>query len=251
MPQAKYFNLYGPTETNVITYHEVVGLDADRVEPVPIGKVCANMEVFALTDDGRRVSGPGERGELYARGSCVAQGYWGDADKTRRGFLPNGQQPAFEERAYRTGDLVTLDEQGNWIYLGRLDHMIKSRGYRIELGEIETALYGHPEVEEAAVVAVPDELVTNRIKAYVVPRRAGGLTVKELQRFCVERIPRHMVPEQIEARRCPRRERQGRPPAAGPRVRKRRLATPRGGAGRGAAAGAQGARAPIRGRSGR
>ncbi len=74
--------------------------------------------------------------------------------------------------------------------------MIKSRGYRIELGEIESALYAHPAVVECAVIAIPDPLVTNRIKAYVVGR--DTLSEGELVRFCGERIPNYMIPEQIE-----------------------------------------------------
>ena len=91
-------------------------------------------------------------------------GYWGDPEKTAKGFVPNPVQPHFQERIYRTGDIVMLDEAGDYIYVGRRDHMIKSRGYRIEVGEIEAAIYSHPEIKEAAVIPVPDELITNRIK---------------------------------------------------------------------------------------
>jgi acyl-coenzyme A synthetase/AMP-(fatty) acid ligase len=75
--------------------------------------------------------------------------------------------------------------------------MVKSRGYRIELGEIETALYAHPAVKEAAVVAVPDERIGARLMAYVVPGMTG-LTASELMKFCSERVLRYMVPERIE-----------------------------------------------------
>ncbi|RMF68889.1 MAG: D-alanine--poly(phosphoribitol) ligase [Calditrichaeota bacterium] len=198
IPKAEYYNLYGPTETNVITYYKVPKLSPERTKPIPIGKTCANMEVFALTEDGKRVTSPGEEGELFARGSCVAQGYWGDPEKTNRLFVPNHTQPNFQEKMYRTGDLVTLDEEGNYIYLGRRDHMVKSRGYRIELGEVEAILYSHPEVKEAAVVAVPDELIGNRLKAFVVLNKSNGLTAKDLEGFCAKKVPHYMVPEKIE-----------------------------------------------------
>jgi amino acid adenylation domain-containing protein len=200
VPHPEYYNLYGPTETNVITYYRVPPLPAGRVQPIPIGKVCSNMEVFALTDEGEIVMRPGEVGELYARGSCVAQGYWGDLEKTNRSFVRNPVQPHFEEIAYNTGDLVTLDEEGNYLFLGRRDHMIKSRGYRIELGEIDTVLYSHPSVKEAAAVAIPDETITNRIKAFVVLEEKAAVSVEELQRYCAEKIPSYMVPEAIEFR---------------------------------------------------
>ena len=201
IPHAGYFNLYGPTETNVVTYCRVPKLTPDRVKPIPIGEACANTEVFALTDGGTLVTQPGQEGELYARGSCVAQGYWGDMEKTRQNFVLNQTQPHFQEKAYRTGDLVTLDEEGNYIYLGRRDNMIKSRGYRIELGEVESVLYSHPQVTDAAVVALHDDVIGNRIHAFVVLNDNGAVDSSELQRFCAGRIPTYMVPETIDLRR--------------------------------------------------
>jgi len=203
IPRADYFNLYGPTETNVCTYYKVRSEDLapERTQPVPIGVACENVEVFAVDELGRLVKEPGIEGELWVRGSCVAQGYWGDQEKTAKGFVRNPFQPYFEEVAYRTGDIVTLDQDGvNWVYIGRRDHMIKSRGYRIELGEIEAALYGHAEVKEAAVVALPDELIGNRLKAFVVPSDRNSLNENELQTHLVNLLPRYMIPETIEFR---------------------------------------------------
>jgi amino acid adenylation domain-containing protein len=200
LPGVDFYNLYGPTETNVITYYKVPVLPEDRVKPIPIGRACANMDVFALTDDGGVASHPGEVGELYARGSCLAEGYWGDPDKTAKMFVENPLQPNFREYAYRTGDLVMLDEQGDYEFLGRRDHMVKSRGYRIELGEIESALYGHHAIKEAAAVAVPDDLIGNRIVAFVVLNESANASVDDLKRHCSAHIPVYMVPENIEFR---------------------------------------------------
>jgi L-proline---[L-prolyl-carrier protein] ligase len=88
---------------------------------------------------------------------------------------------------------VREEETGDFVFLGRRDSQIKSRGYRIELGEIEAALHAHPAVDECAVVAVPDELVTNRLRAAVVLRES--LPEGELARFCADRLPGYMVPE--------------------------------------------------------
>ena len=203
VPQANYYNLYGPTETNVCTYYkvEVKDLAPEQTQPVPIGIACENMEVFAVGADSNLITSPGEEGELWVRGSCVAQGYWGDPEKTARGFMRNEYQPHLVETAYRTGDIVTLDEDGqNWRYIGRRDHMVKSRGSRIELGEIESALYGHQGVKEAAVVAIPDELIGNRLKAFIVPLEDNLLTTKDIQAHCQKRLPQYMVPESIEFR---------------------------------------------------
>lgn len=201
VPHADYYNLYGPTETNVCTYYKVQPHDVapERTQPVPIGIACENMEVFAVDDHGELVTQIGVEGELWARGSCVAQGYWGDAEKTARGFVPNTFQPHYHETAYRTGDIVTLADDGrNWIYVGRRDHMIKSRGYRIELGEIEAALYNHPAIKELAVVAVPDELMGNRIKAYIVCFQGQTLTLTEIEQHAQAQLPRYMLPESFD-----------------------------------------------------
>jgi amino acid adenylation domain-containing protein len=201
LPHADYYNLYGPTETNVCTYYKVQPKDLvpERTAPVPIGVACANTEVFAVDARGGLVTEPGQEGELWVRGPCVAQGYWGNLQQTAQSFVRNPFHPHLNELVYRTGDIVTLDRDGmNWLYLGRRDHMIKSRGYRIELAEIEAAVYNHRDVKEVAVVAVPDDLLGNRLKAFVVPLEESGLTTKELQAHCGEHLPRYMVPESIE-----------------------------------------------------
>jgi non-ribosomal peptide synthetase component F len=143
LPHPRYLSWYGPAETNVCTAFEVTGGAADA-GPAPIGKACANTEVFAVTRDGCRVSAAGEEGELYVRGPSLMRGYWGQPSKTAEVLVRNPLASASGELVYRTGDLVTLDPAGNYVYLGRRDSMVKIRGCRVELGEAEAALYRHP-----------------------------------------------------------------------------------------------------------
>jgi len=194
LPGAVFTNLYGPTETNVCTYYRVPPLLDDKNDPIPIGRAISNVEVFAVTEAGH-LAEAGEVGELYVRGNTVAYGYWGDPERTARSFVDHPAGPALD-RVYRTGDLVRQDEEGDFLFLGRRDHQIKSRGYRIELGDIEAVLYSHPEVAECVVVPIPDEVIGNRIKAYVVGRSA--LTEGDLVRFCSGLLPKYMVPEVVE-----------------------------------------------------
>jgi len=198
LPNVSLYNLYGPTETNVCTYYEVERERLEEQEKLPIGIACENTEVFAVNDKDEIVERPGDSGELYVRGPSVTYGYWADAEKTRKMVVPNRFQPHFEEKMYRTGDLVQLGADGNYYFLGRRDSMIKSRGYRIELGEVESALLSHPGVREAAALAIPDDIVGNRIKAVVATRAADGLKSVELQQHCAIRIPKYMIPEVIE-----------------------------------------------------
>lgn len=192
VPHARFANLYGPTETNVCTWYDVPPLDDDVTEPIPIGVAVANDEVFAIKDDGGRAES-GEVGELYVRGATVMRGYWGDPERTARGLVPDPFGGALADPVYRTGDLVEVQPGGVYRYIGRKDAQIKSRGYRIELGDVEAAINQHPGVVECAVVAVPDELVTNRLVAYVTVR--DKTSEQDLARFCGERLPRYMVPE--------------------------------------------------------
>ncbi|HTS38244.1 MAG TPA: amino acid adenylation domain-containing protein [Candidatus Solibacter sp.] len=198
LPNVELYNLYGPTETNVCTYYHVERERLEGMSNLPIGIACENTEVFAVNDQDQIITKPGEQGELYVRGPAVTYGYWADAEKTRKMVVPNRFQPNFNENMYRTGDLVTLAEDGNYYFQGRRDSQIKSRGYRIELGEIETALLSHPGVKEAAAVAIPDDLIGNRIKAVVAAHETHALKIADLQQFCATRIPKYMIPEQIE-----------------------------------------------------
>jgi amino acid adenylation domain-containing protein len=200
LPGARYLNWYGPTETNVCTWYEIPPGSAELTAPVPIGKACANTDAFAVTSEGHRVAKPGEEGELYVRGSGLMRGYWGDQEKTRRMLVENPFQAAYDEPAYRTGDLVTLDEEGNYVFLGRRDGMVKTRGYRVELGEVETALYAHPAIREAVVLPVPDEMLGNRLRAVICAEVPGGLTREEVLDHCRRRLPSYMVPDVVEFR---------------------------------------------------
>ena len=121
----------------VIPIIEVKEIEDNRTRPVPIGNACSGNRVWAVKADGSEV-GPSEQGELMVSGPTVMLGHWGHP--------PHGNRP------YATGDLVQLQEDGNYDYIGRRDHMVKVRGHRVELGEIEAALGEHPYIHEVAVV---------------------------------------------------------------------------------------------------
>ena len=198
LPDARYLNWYGPTETNVCTWYEVPPGSAELTAPIPIGRACANTDVFAVTSDGRRVSEPGQEGELYVRGPALMHGYFDQPDKTRQVLGRNPFQEAYDEPAYRTGDLVTVDEEGNYVFLGRRDGMVKTRGYRVELGEVEAALYAHPDIREAVVLPMPDEILGNRLRAVISANGSPGLTRQDVLEHCLRRLPGYMVPDVVE-----------------------------------------------------
>jgi amino acid adenylation domain-containing protein len=191
------WNLYGPTETNVCTYYRVPETLPEDGRTIPIGRACWNDEVFAWTDEAG-VAGVGEEGELLVRGPTVMKGYWGRPERTAESLIADPRPGAYGDPVYRTGDLVRLRPDGDYDFLGRRDHQIKSRGYRIELGEIEAALNAHPALAEAVAVAVPHEEWGTAIVACVCVRDGEGLTATELKRHLASRVPRYMIPARIE-----------------------------------------------------
>jgi len=181
LPGVRFLNLYGPTETNVCTFHAVTDLDVSNGRPLPIGRACSGDEVWAETDDGKRARS-GEDGELLVRGPTVMKGYWG--------------RPA-HHGPYRTGDLVRVREDGGFDFIGRRDHMVKVRGYRIEPGEIEKALQEHPRVAEAAVVVSKADGGDVRLVAFVVPSGDEPPGLLSVKRHCASRLPLYMVVDSV------------------------------------------------------
>ncbi len=190
-PHPRYFNLYGPTETNVCTYFEVpMPIAEERAEPMPIGGVCSHLEGIVVDGDGRAVR-PDMEGELCIRGAGVTQGYWNLPEQTAKAFIEVGTGPAY----YRTGDIVVREPDGNYRYLGRRDRMIKKRGFRVELGEIEACLYRHPGIHEAAVVALPDDALGMKVHAHLASKDGGKISLIALKTFCSQHIPVYMIPD--------------------------------------------------------
>ena|SRR5687768_5822881 len=196
----RYFNLYGPTETNVCTFHEVPHEMPPGAGQLPIGKVCPNDAARVIDENDRDVERPRE-GELVVSGGTVMREYWNLPDKTHAAFLRDNNGVAW----YRTGDIVREDENGDYHFLGRRDRMVKRRGYRVELGEIEYALATHPSLSEAAVTAVTDADSVVRIDAHVSSRDETQPSIIDLKRFCAERLPAYMVPDRFRrVERLPR-----------------------------------------------
>ena len=195
LPQANFSNLYGPTETNVCTYYNVKGVPVDD-QPIPIGRPCANVEDLVIDLDDQPVA-PGEVGELLIRGGVVMRGYWGQIEMTQRGFYRRQVFSDYEDIFYRTGDLVQLQQDGYYKYLGRKDRQIKTRGYRVELDDIEVALLAHDMVEEAAVYPVPDGQGSNLIEAAVVPKNGKTLLSSDLIDHLGTLLPTYAIPVKI------------------------------------------------------
>jgi amino acid adenylation domain-containing protein len=188
-PQARFFNMYGPTEASVTV--TVAECKAGGGKP-SIGRPLANVQVYVLDEHFQPVP-IGVPGELYVGGLGLARGYLDRPELTAERFIPDSVSGVPGSRLYRTGDLVRYLADGNLEYLGRVDQQVKIRGYRIELGEIESALARHPMVREVAVVAREDVPGDKRLVAYVVAD-AAGFSPGALRQHLQERLPPYMVP---------------------------------------------------------
>ena len=172
-PGPDYYNLYGPTETNVCTFARIPApIPEDRTEPYPIGWACSHCS--AMVDS---------EGLLHIAGPAVFSGYWGRTDETGGNAW------------YNTGDVVREDDVHGFVYVGRRDRMIKRRGYRIELDEVESCLYRHPAISGVAVIAVPDSTAGVRIVACLAVPGESRPSIVEMKTFCHQYLPAYMSPD--------------------------------------------------------
>jgi acyl-CoA synthetase (AMP-forming)/AMP-acid ligase II len=197
LPTTRVFLMYGLTEAFRSTYLPPEELDR---HPTSMGKAIPNTEILVVNENGERCK-PGEVGELVHRGPTVSLGYWGQPELTARVLRPHPFLPAElggEERVCYSGDLVKMDEDGFLYFVGRRDTMIKSSGFRISPTEVEEVLFQSGMVRQAAVIGIPDEVLGQSIKAFVVSKNGDGIDTNALLGFCAQKMPRHMVPKAVE-----------------------------------------------------
>jgi len=190
---ARIYSMYGVTECKRVTYLPPEELDR---RPTSVGRGMPNEEVYIVDEDGNPV-GPGVIGELVVRGSNVMKGYWGLPEETNRVLRP-GRYPW--EKVLYTGDLFKMDEEGYLYFVARKDDIIKSRGEKVSPREVENVIYELPEVQEVAVVGVPDPVLGEAVKAIVVSADNAALTEKDVIAHCSRRLENFMVPKLVEFR---------------------------------------------------
>ncbi|RRV07252.1 amino acid adenylation domain-containing protein [Pseudomonas sp. v388] len=163
LSHVRLLNTYGPTEATVVaSVHDCTGLLPQAVSwrGLPIGRALAGRRLYVL-DDQLEPLPQGALGELYIGGPGLARGYHAQPGLSAERFIADPFVAG--ERLYRTGDRVRMAADGALEYVGRVDHQVKIRGFRIELGEIEARLKNHPDVRDAAVLALDGQLA-----AYII-----------------------------------------------------------------------------------
>lgn len=189
LPHVQFFLMYGLTECVRVCF--LPPGEVDR-RPSSVGHAMPNCEAWVADEDGRE-AGPGEVGELVVRGPNVMQGYCGDPELTDRMFIPG----ADGRRVLHTGDLFKRDEEGFLYFVARKDDMIKTRGERVSPKEVEEAICALPGVAAVAVVGVPDDVLGQAIKAFVVAEPGAELGARDVMKQCAQRLEPLMVPKQV------------------------------------------------------
>jgi amino acid adenylation domain-containing protein len=189
-PWATLYSMYGLTETKRTLYLPPEQLD---MRPGSVGIAIPGTEVWIENSEGQRL-GPDEVGELVVRGRHVMRGYWGDVPATTMRFRPG---PIFGERLCYTGDLFRMDSEGFFYFVARKDDIIKSRGEKVAPKEVENVLYQLDGIAEAAVIGVPDRILGQAIKAFVVSQD-HALSEADVLLHCRACLEDFMVPTQVE-----------------------------------------------------
>ena len=190
----RVLNGYGPTEATVwATYFEV----EKAYDNIPIGKPVDNYRVYVINKK-MKLCEIDEPGELCISGVALADGYLNRPEQTADKFLDNPFESEEEkkkgfDRIYKTGDLVKLQDDGNIVFLGRIDFQVKIRGYRIELGEIENKLLEINGVDDVLVMALDDEAGNKYLCGYYLG--PAELNIKKIQKLLSKNLPNYMIPQ--------------------------------------------------------
>ena len=190
LPNAKFTNLYGPTETTGMCCYYKVNRDFELDEVMPVGRPFHNTEIILLNDENKRAA-QGEVGEICVRGTSLTLGYYHNFEKTNEVFVQNPLNDRYPELIYRTGDLGKINEYGELVFVSRKDYQIKHMGHRIELGEIEVNVNLMEGISTSCCVYDKEK---EKIMLYYV----GDLEVKDVVSILKDKLPRYMIPNKVE-----------------------------------------------------
>lgn len=193
-PNARFYNLYGCTETNDSFLYEIPS-PAKPPIPLPLGSLLPGVRARLVGEDGTVLTDPGAGvGELYVSTPFQTAGYLG-ADLPEK-FVPDPL--GLDQRIYfRSGDLVRRDSIGRLTLVGRNDFQVKIRGQRVNTRDVERVLLEHEHVLEAVAIALPDEQTGHRLHGVVRRRPGSRLSGLQLRRHCAERLPTAAMPARL------------------------------------------------------
>lgn len=190
LPNAKFTNLYGPTECTGMCCYYKVNREFELDDVMPVGRPFHNTEILLLNDK-NELAQNGEVGEICVRGTSLTLGYYNNFEKTNEVFVQNPLNSRYPELIYRTGDLGKWNEYGELVFVSRKDYQIKHMGHRIELGEIEANVNKIDEIKSSCCVY-------DKSKGKIILVYVGEISEKNLIMTLKEKLPRYMIPNKVE-----------------------------------------------------
>ena len=193
LPNCRFANFYGPIEITLDCLFYEIKSKLEDSSPIPIGRPFRNTSVMVLDDENKLILDESE-GELCIRGSSLAMGYYANKEKTSIAFVQNPLNTNYPEIIYKTGDIVSKRADGNYIFKGRKDTLVKRMGYRIELAEIE-----HVIVEKLKIVKNCCVLYNQMTKDIILVYEAEHpILPRDIQKQIMQILPKYMVPTKFE-----------------------------------------------------
>ncbi|MBI5064690.1 amino acid adenylation domain-containing protein [Candidatus Woesearchaeota archaeon] len=195
MPNSKIANIYGPTETNIVTYYWIEKILKE--DSIPLGKPIDNTTILIL-DENKKKCKVKEIGEIFVSGPTVMKGYLGRPELNKKVFLRLNNK-----LFYKTGDYGRIRKDGNIMYHGRKDNMIKTRGFRVELGEVESAISSYEYVDEFAVISFKHKSYQNTLCMFLTVK--NGFEIEKFKEHLKKKLPYYMIPyEYVKLKTMPK-----------------------------------------------
>lgn len=191
LPDAKFVNLYGPTEiTCNCTYH-IVDKKLNYEKQIPIGKPFDNEDVFLLDENNKLITEKEKTGEICVKGTALALGYYNNPEQTNKNFVQNPLNSSYLDVIYRTGDLGYIGKNDEFYFSGRKDFQIKHMGHRIELEEIELEINKLEKIKRVCCVYDNEK---SKLYAFYI----GEIDKKELRKSLSQKLPIFMLPNVLK-----------------------------------------------------
>ncbi len=187
MPAARFSNVYGPAEVNACTIHHLAG-PPEPGSPIPIGQPVGDTQVQLVDDE---LNPKADEGEIWVQSPTMMREYWQQPELTSRAIWTDQQTG---ERWYRTGDLGWLDQNGDLVFAGRVDHQVKVRGHRVELEAIEAVLEDADQILHAIATVARNTEGSDIVISGVSLHPGSSLDVTALRSHCANRLPVYAVP---------------------------------------------------------
>jgi len=198
IPSGLIQNVYGPTEATIFCLTYDLSKDHNKIKSVNgivcIGKPMLNMDAIVVDENNKLLSN-GEKGELCLAGNQLTRGYWKNPQKNKEAFFTLTIH-GIEKTFYRTGDIAYQDDDGDFMFSGRIDNQVKIQGFRVELSEIEHHARGFTQQNQVAAIAYKNKIGNQQIHLFVEDYKGK---INDFENYLKAKLPQYMVPTSISS----------------------------------------------------